>query len=231
MRHYQKKASETTLMDGLRQRMMQTRHLLRVAFGSVALAILLVLFTPQASAAHPADTITFTFTVTVQAGTAPSDVLFWLCPDAQPDGTGCEEMNAQPDGTFTYQFTGDTGTTYQHVIIEWSHGRLPTSQGPIPAPPAHIACDYHPFTVSDTGPRSITCNADVTPATVTPAPSTPTGSPTPAGAADPSRPTRSGDNSTLITGLQIITVVGFVLLVLLLAILIWQRMSARSPGH
>lgn len=223
MNKYRKKASETTLMEH--------RHILLVALGSVALVGLAAFsaLTAPTSAAHPAkagDTITLTFTVTVRAGTPPDDVLFWLCPDAKTDGTGCDEMNAQPDGTFTYQLSATTSTTYQHVTIEWSHGRLPTDNGPIPAPPAHITCDYHPFNITATGPRSFTCNADFTPATATPVPSVTT-SPDPAttpGTATPG----SGDNSTLITGLQIVTGVGLALLLLLLVILAWQRMGARN---
>lgn len=235
MNEYRKKASETTLMDGLRQRLarprlIEHRHILLVALGSVALVGLAAFsaLTAPTSAAHPAkagDTLTLTFTVTVRAGTPPGDVLFWLCPDAKTDGTGCNEMKAQPDGSFTYQLTATTGTTYQHVIIEWSHGRLPTNNGPIPAPPAHITCDYHPFKVTTTNPRSFTCNADFTPATATPVPSVTT---TPAAATTPGTGTPgSGDNSTLITGLQIVTGVGLALLLLLLVILAWQRMGAR----
>jgi hypothetical protein len=232
MKHYRKKASEATLMYGLRQRLMRPRHTLLITPGIVAFAVLLTLyaFPTQTSAAHaarPGDSVTLTFTVTVKAGTAPSDVLFWFCPDAKTDGTGCDQMTARPDGTFTYQFAATTGATYQHVIIEWSHGRLPTSNGPIPAPPVHIACDYHPFNVTADAPHSFTCNADFTPATVTPVPSAGTNTPTPAATTTPNGAAGSSDNSTLITGLQIIIGVGLVLFLLLLAILIWQRMGAR----
>lgn len=220
-------------MDGLRQRprLMEHRHLLLLALGSVALVGLAAFsaLTAPASAAHPAkpgDSVTLTFTVAVRAGTPPGDVLFWFCPDAKTDGTGCQEMSAQPNGTFTYQLTATTGATYQHIIIEWSHGQRSTSNGPIPAPPAHITCDYPRFSVTATGPRSFTCNADFTPATATPVPSVTT---TPTSAATPGTDTPgSGDNSTLITGLQIVTGVGLALLLLLLIILAWQRMGARS---
>jgi hypothetical protein len=228
-----KKASEATLMYGWRHRLMQPRPMFRAALSSVALAACLTLFalTPQASAAHPAragDSVTLTFTVKVQAGTPPSDVLFWFCADAQADGTGCEEMTAQADGTFTYQFATTTGTTYQRVTIEWSHGRLPTDKGPIPAPPVHLACDYqHPFNVSATD-RSYTCNTDFTVSTVTPVPSATTATPSPAASTGPASGS-GGDNSTLVTGLQIIIGVGLFLFVLLLIILIWQRVSAHRP--
>ncbi len=211
---------------------MQPRHLPRAALGSAALAVLVALFTltAQSSAAQPArtgETVTLTFTVIVRAGTPPDDLLFWFCPDAKNDGTGCEEMNPQPDGkTFTYQFTTTTGTTYQHITILWSRGRLPTSNGEIPAPPAHITCDYHPFTVSAANPRSFTCNADFTPNATTPVASVTT-APTPAATASPGN-AASGDTSTLVTGLQVIIGVGLVLFVILLAILIWQRTSARK---
>lgn len=215
-------------MYGLKQRLMQPRHLLRVALSSVALALLLALgaFSPQTSAAHqaqPNETIDIDFTVTVQAGTPPSDVLVWFCPDAKTDGTGCDEMNAQPDDTFTYQLATTTGATYQHITIEWSHGFLPTDQGEIPAPPVQILCDYPHFSATTSGPRSITCKADFTKADSTP---TPPIIATPTTAADPVATTGNGDNSTLVTGLQIIIGVGLFLFVLLLIILIWQRMSA-----
>jgi hypothetical protein len=218
-------------MYRLRQRLMQPQRLSLVALSSVAFAVLLALFalTAQIGAAQPAkpgDAITFAFTVTVKAGTPPSDVLFWFCPDAQNDGTGCDEMNAQPDGTFTYQFATTTGTTYQHITIEWSHGRLPSDKGPIPVPPAHITCDYHPFNVTSTNPRSFTCYADFTPSTVTPVPSVTPIVPPPAVATTPTSAT-GGDNATLVTGLQIVIGVGIFLFVLLLAILVWQRVSRR----
>ncbi len=219
-------------MYGLRQRLIQSRRLRLVALGSAALALLLALsaLITRSSAAHPArtgDTVTLTFTAKVQAGTPPGDVLFWVCPDAKADGTGCDEMNARPDGTFTYQLAAASGATYQHVTIEWSHGRLPTSNGPIPAPPAHIVCDYPHLTVSATNPRSFTCNVNFTPATVTPAAST-SGTPTPVATASPNGAAAAGgDTSTLVTGLQVIIGVGLVLFLLLLAILIWQRLSAR----
>ena len=217
-------------MYAVRERLIRRHRLLLVMVGVLASGLILALYalTAQGSAAHPAkagDAVTLSFTVTVQAGTPPSDVLFWVCPDAQQDGTGCDEMDTQPDGTFTFQLATTTGTTYQHIIIEWSHGRLPTSNGPIPAPPAHIACDYHPVTV--TGPNSFTCKADFTPATVTPTPVTPTASPASTSTGDPGSTPGSSDNSTLITGLQIVIGVGLVLFFVLLAILIWQKMTLR----
>lgn len=228
-----KKASEAILMYGLRHRLTQPRLMLRAALSSVALAAFLTLFllTPQTSAgargaAHPAragDNVTLTFTVVVQAGAPPSDVLFWFCPDAQTDGTGCDEMTAQTDGTFTYQFAATTGTTYPHISIEWSHGRLPTDKGPIPAPPVHLACDYH-INVTATDPRSYTCKADFTISAVTPTPSATASTPTSAVGTGPASGT-SGDNSTLITGLQIVIGVGLFLFIILLIILIWQRVS------
>jgi hypothetical protein len=204
--------------------------MLRAALCGVALAAFLTLFafTPQTSAAHPAragNSVTLTFTVMVKAGTPPADVLFWFCPDAQPDGTGCNEMTAQANGAFTYQFATTTGATYQHASIEWSHGRLPTDKGPIPAPPVHLTCDYH-INVTATDLRSYTCNADFTVSTVTPTPA-PTSTPTPAASTGPA--SGSGDNSTLVTGLQIIIGVGIFLFILLLIILIWQRVSVRRP--
>ncbi len=226
--NYRKKASNTTLMYGLKQRLMQPRYLLRVALSSVALAAFLALgaFSPQTSAAHqaqPNETITIDFTVKVQAGTPPTDVLFWFCPDAKTDGTGCDEMSTQPDGTFTYQLATTTGATYQHITIEWSHGRLPSDTGPIPVPPAHSACDYPHFVVTATDPRSYTCKANFTAADATP---TPPIIATPTTTTDPVATPGNGDNTTLVTGLQIIIGVGLFLFVLLLIILIWQRMSA-----
>lgn len=228
---YRKKASEATLMFGLRQRLMQPRNLFRAALACAALVAFLALwaFSLQTSAAHPKAphaTLTITFTVTIQAGTPPSDVLFWVCPDAQTDGTGCDQMNNQPDGTFTYQLTATAGTTYKHVIIEWSHGRLPGTQGSTPTPPAHIVCDYRNLAVKDGEPRSYTCKADFTALTVTPTPPDQSATATPTANADPPGAT-SGDNSTLVTGLQIIIGVGLFLLVILLIILIWQRLGTR----
>jgi hypothetical protein len=219
-------------MYGLRQRLMQPRHRFRAALGSAGLVLCLILFAliPQPGAAHAAEpgaAITLTFTVVVKAGSPPPpvDVLFWFCPDAQSDGTGCNEMTAQTNGTFTYQFATTTGTTYQHLTIEWSHGRLPTDKGPIPAPPAHITCDYPNYTVKASDPRSITCTADFTNVDVTPTIPVPTVTPTPPVIPNPSGGNGSGDTSTLVTGLQIIIIVGLLLFVLLLVILIWQRMS------
>jgi len=218
-------------MYGVIHRLARPRQLTRMATGVVALGVVLALYalTTQTTAAHPARpgaAVTLSFTVTVVAGTPPSDVLFWVCPDAKTDGTGCNQMNTQPDGTFTYQLSTTTGTTYHHLIIEWSHGRLPSSSGPLPTSPAHIVCDDGPYTV--TGPKSIACQADFTPVTPTPPPSpTPGASPTPAATNDPTGTPGGSDNSTLITGLQIIIGVGLVLFLLLLGILIWQRASAR----
>lgn len=226
--YYRKKASEATLMDGSRHRLPQPRPMLRATLSGVALAAFLTLFafTPQASAgARAGDSVTLTFTVIVKAGTPPGDVLFWFCPDAQPDGTGCNEMTAQANGSFIYQLATTTGTTYQHASIEWSHGRLPTDKGPIPAPPVHLTCDYH-LNVTASDPRSYTCNADFTVSTVTPTPSV-TSTPTPAASTGPA--SGSSDNSTLVTGLQIIIGVGLFLFILLLIILIWQRVSVRRP--
>lgn len=228
-----KKASEATLIDRVKQRVMQPRYLFLAALSSAALVVFLALWTlgPQTSAAHPAatrDTVNITFTVTVVAGTPPTDVLFWVCPDAQNDGTGCDQMNDQPDGTFVYQLATTTDTTYQHITIEWSHGRLPTDQGPIPAPPAHMVCDYHPVTFKASDPHSYTCKADFTALAVTPTIPVVTATTTPATspATDPTRPT-SDDNSTLVTGLQIVIGVGLFLFVILVIILIWQRMGTR----
>jgi hypothetical protein len=227
MEIFRKKASEATLMYGLRQRVMPPRHLLRVALSSVTFAALLAFgaLSPQTSAAQmarPNDTININFTVQVEAGTPPSDVLFWFCPDAKADGTGCDEMNTQTDGTFTYQLTTTTGTTYQHLTIEWSHGRLPSDAGPIPVPPAQIACDYHPFNVTADAPRSITCKTNFTAANTTPTPPVIASPTTPP---DPVSTPGNGDNSTLVTGLQIIIGVGLFLFIVLLIILVWQRMS------
>ncbi len=231
MKNQRKKASKTTSMYGVIHRLICLRQLARMATGVVALGVVVALYalTPQTTAAHPARTgatVTLSFTVTIVAGTPASDALFWVCPDAKTDGTGCNEMTTQPDGAFTYQLSATTGTTYHHLIIEWSHGRLPGSSGPLPAPPAQIVCDVGPYTV--TGSKSIPCQADLTPLTPTPPPSpTPGASPTPAATTDPIGTPGGSDNGTLITGLQIIIGVGLVLFFILLGILIWQRTSAR----
>jgi hypothetical protein len=215
-------------MHGLQQRLMQSRHLLLVAVSCVALLILLAFsaLTIQIGAARSAtkrDSVTLTFTVAITAGTPPSDVLFWVCPDAHADGTGCQKMSAGATrGTFTYRLATTTGTTYKHISIEWTKGQKAGGNGPIPAPPAYIACDYANFAVTASGPHSLTCNADFSAPTVTPVPSvtttaTPANTPTATGSA--------GDNSTLITGLQVIIGVGLVLFIILLIILIWQRAS------
>lgn len=218
-------------MYGVIHRLARPRQLTRMATGVVALGVVVALYalTTQTTAAHPArtdDTVTLSFTVTIVAGTPASDALFWVCPDAQTDGTGCDEMNAQPNGVFTYQLSATTGTTYHHLIIEWSHGSQPSSSGALPTPPARIVCDDSPYTV--TGSKSIACQADLTPVTPTPPPSpTPGASPTPAATTDPVGAPGSSDNGTLITGLQIIIGVGLVLFFILLGILIWQRTNAR----
>lgn len=216
-------------MYGLRQRLIHPRNLFRAVLTCAALVAFLALWALglQTSAAHPKATnatVTIAFTVTVQAGTPPEDVLFWVCPDAQNDGTGCDQMNDQPDGTFTYQLTTTTGTTYKHIIIEWSHGRLPGDQGSTPTPPAHIVCDYRNVGITDTDPHSYTCKADFTALDVTPTPPDTSGTATPTTNTDPPGPT-NGDNNTLVTGLQIIIGVGLFLLVILLVILVWQRMG------
>jgi hypothetical protein len=222
-------------MYGLRQRLMQPRTLFLAMLGIGALVIFLTLwaFSLQTGSAHPKATnatVTINFTVTVQAGTPPDDVLFWVCPDAQSDGTGCDQMNSQPDGTYVYELTTTTGTTYQHITVEWSHGRLPGDQGSTPTPPAHIVCDYRNIAVTDGDPRSYTCKADFTALAVTPTPPDISGTATPTTNTDPPGPT-NGDNSTLITGLQIIIGVGLFLFVVLLIILIWQRMGTRVSTH
>jgi hypothetical protein len=218
--------SETTQMYGLQQRMTQSRPLLLVAAGCVALVILVAFstLTAQTGAAHSAtknDAVTLTFTVAIAAGTPPSNVLFWVCPDAQADGTGCAKMSAAANGTFTYQLATTSGTTYKDLTIEWTQGQTAGGNGPIPAPPAHIACDYANFAVTDSGQHSFACNADFSAPTVTPVPSVIT---TPA--QTPGTSVGTDDNGTLITGLQVIIGVGLVLFILLLIILIWQRASA-----
>jgi hypothetical protein len=217
-------------MDGLRQRLMTPRRLWG-ALSLVACGLLAALYalSAQPSAAHPAatgDTVTITFTVTVKAGTPPPDVIFWLCPDAQADGTGCNEMMAQPDGSYTFQLTATTGTTYHHILIEWSTGFLPTDKGEIPEPPVQTPCSYSSFTVSM--PESITCQADFTMLATTPTFPAATVSPTAAASATGGSAPGGDDNGTLITGLYVVIGVGLVLFVILLMILIWQRVSARQ---
>ncbi len=223
-----KKVSKTTPMYGLHQRLMQSRRRLLAAVSCVALLILLAFaaLTTQTSAAHPAtngDSVTFTFTVTIAGGTPPSNIVFWVCPDAQANGAGCEEMTAQTDGTFTYQLTVSSGTTYQHLTIEWSQGQQQDASGPIPAAPTHTVCNYTDFQVTDSGPQSLTCPANFAAPTATPTVSA-TSTPTPADTTSPGG--SSDDTSTLVTGLQIIIGVGLVLFVVLLIILISQRVSA-----
>jgi hypothetical protein len=213
-------------MYGLQQRLKPSRPLLLVAAGCVALVILLAFsaLTAQTGAAHSAtrnDAVTLTFTVTITAGTPPSNVLFWVCPDAQADGSGCEKMSAAANGTFTYQLATTTGATYKDITIEWTQGQNPGGNGPVPAQPAHIACDYANFAVTASEPLSLTCQANFSAPTVTPAASVTTTPAQTPGAAD-----GNDDTSTLITGLQVIIGVGLVLFVILLIILIWQRVSA-----
>ena len=179
------------------------------------------------SAAHPAktgDNVTLTFTVIVQAGTAADDLAFWVCADAQPDGTGCNQMGGPAGGPFTFALATATGTTYHHLMIEWTHGHLIGSNGPLPAPPFHTACPYPTLTIS--GPQSFTCQVDLSVATVTQTPvlpgATPGGSP-----ANSDPPPVDKDTSTLVTGLQVVIGVGVVLLVILLIVLLWQRMSGN----
>ncbi|HLW02321.1 MAG TPA: hypothetical protein VKT82_26935 [Ktedonobacterales bacterium] len=215
------------MIDGLRQRVIQSRRLLFVAVSCVAFVILLAFsaLTIQTGAAHSAtrsDAVTLTFTVAIVGGTPPNNVVFWVCPDAQVDGTGCAKMSAGASGTYTYQLATTTGTTYQHLTIEWSRGQKTGGSGPIPVAPAYISCDYANFAVTDSGPHSFTCQANFSAPTVTPVPSVTT---TAAPADTPTPASSAGDNGTLITGLQIIIGVGLVLFILLLIILIWQRAS------
>jgi len=218
-------------MFGLQQRLTRPRHLLIVIVSCAALLVLLTFsaLTIQTSAAHSAtraDSVTLTFTVAIAGGTPPGDALFWVCPDAQSDGIGCNQMSAgATSGTYTYQLAATSGTTYQHITFEWSQGKTEGGSGPIPTPPAHVVCDYANFAVTDSGPHSLTCKADFSTPTVTPVPSvsagaTPADTPTSSGSA--------GDNGTLITGLQVIIGVGLVLFILLLIILVWQRASASK---
>ena len=216
-------------MEGLRRRLTAPRRLW-VLLGLATLGLLVALYALSAenSAAHSARTgasATLTFTVTIKAGAPPADVIFWVCPDAQTDGTGCNEMTAQPNGSFLYQLTTTTGTTYQQVIIEWSHGRLPSNNGPIPQPPAQVSCRYTALTI--TASNSINCQADFSALAVTPTIPTSTNTPAPAATGTPAPGIDNSDTSTLVTGLDVVIGVGLVLFVILLGILIWQRASAR----
>ena len=228
-----KKASEATTMHGSRHRLFHTPASHRLATGLAALGTVLVLslLIIRGSAAHPAqpgEAVTLNYTVTVTGGTAPTDIVLWFCADAQTDGTGCQQMKGQENGPFTYQLATTSGTTYHHVVIEWTDGRKPTSNGgdPLPQPPTHTVCSYTDFVVNTTEPSSINCSLDFTPSTVTPSPSsstTPQVTPTDAASTSPS----NDANTTLVTGLQVVIGVGLVLLVILVIILIFQRLGAR----
>jgi hypothetical protein len=214
----------------------------RVVRGMEAGAILLVLWLSWGTAhaaprTSPGDTVTLSFTATIQSGTVPGDVLFWLCADPQADGTGCFQMTTQSDGSYAYQLASATGTAYHKLEIAWTHGSqtgattTPTASpsataqpSALPVLPLHALCLYTQITV--TGPKSFTCLVDANLITATPTPEvgapTPTQLPT---TSDP--PPVDRDTATLITGLQIVIGVGLVLLVILVPILIWQRVSKR----
>ncbi len=218
------------------------RCLWRVAGGLFVAFWLLCGTASAAPSTLPGDAVTLTFTAVIQSGTIPGGILFWMCADPQPDGTGCFEMSSQPDGSFTYQLATATGTTYHHLEIAWTRGSQPTatataattrpaktptaqpSAPPLPAPPLHTICPYPELTVS--GPKSFTCLVDARLFTTTPTPGTvdPSATKLPT-TADP--PPVDRDTATLITGLQIVIGVGLVLLVILLSVLIWQRMAQR----
>ncbi len=228
-----KKASEAITMRGLKRRLLYAPTSLRLATGLAALGMLLALslLHVPGSAAHPGqpgEAVTLNFTVTVTGGTAPTDIVLWLCVDAQTDGTGCQQMDGQLNGPFTYQLATTSGTTYHHIVIEWTDGRIPAANGkdPLPPPPTHTVCSYTDFTVDTSQPTSFACSLDFTPSTVTPSPPTST---TPlVTATDPASTAPASDaNSTLVTGLQIVIGVGLVLLVILVIILIFQRLGAR----
>ena len=228
-----KKASEATTMHGLKRRLLYAPTSLKLAAGLAALGMLLalsLLHVPSSAAQQmqPGEAVTLTFTVTVTGGTAPTDIVLWLCPDAQTDGTGCLQMDGQLNGPFTYQLATTSGTTYHHLVIEWTDGRIPAANGKdvLPQPPAHTVCSYTDLTVNTTDPTSFACSLDFTPPSVTPSPITsitPAVTPT-----DPASTTPANDaGTTLVTGLQVVIGVGLVLLVLLLIILIFQRLGAR----
>lgn len=208
--------------------------------GGIFLALWLLGSTAQAAPpATSSDAVTLTFTATIQSGTVPSDVLFWLCADPQPDGTGCFEMSSQPDGSYLYQLATATGISYHQLEIAWTRGSKagvtatpsaspnPTAQPsapPLPVLPLHTLCPYSALTVS--GPKSFTCLVDATLFTTTPTP----GTAAPTATSVPGTPTQLAvdrDTATLITGLQVIIGVGLVLLLILLSILIWQRVTKR----
>ena len=220
-------------MHGLKHRLFHISTSRWLATGLTALGMLLVLSLlivrgSAAQQAQPGEAVTLNFTVNVTGGTAPTDIVLWFCADAQTDGTGCQQMNGQENGPFTYQLATTSGTTYHHIVIEWTDGRKPTSNGsdPLPQPPARTVCSYTDFTVNTTDPSSLTCSLDFTPSTVTPSPpisTTPSAAPT--DAASPPPTTDAG--TTLVTGLQIVIGVGLVLLVILLIILIFQRLGTR----
>ncbi len=219
-------------MPDLRQRLLRHRPARWMIPGVGALGVLLVLtlMLAQGSAAHPAqsgEVVTLTFQVSITAGTVPDDAVFWVCPDAQPDGTGCEQMNGEGNGPYTYQLSAATGTTYRHIVIEWTHGRQPGSNGkdPLPQPPVQRICSYSSLTVTKS--NSYTCLADFTILNATPSPPALTPSPAITPTANPTATAGNDTYSTLITGMQIVIGVGLVLLVILLIILFWQRMSLR----
>ena len=227
-----KKVSEATIMHGLRHRLFYTPTSRWLVPGLAALGVLLILslLIVRGSAAHPAqlgEAVTLNFTVTVTGGTAPTDIVLWFCADAQTNGAGCQQMNGQENGPFSYQFATTSGTTYHHIVIEWTDGRLPNSSGPLPQPPTHTVCSYTDFQVKTTEPSSINCKLDFSPSAVTPSPSTST-TPQITPTDGPSTSPSSDTNTTLVTGLQVVIGVGLVLLVILLIILIFQRLGARG---
>lgn len=212
------------------------------AAGGILLALWLLCGTANAAAPRlPGDAVTLTFTAVIQPGTVPSNILFWLCADPQADGTGCFLMSSQPDGSFTYQLATATGITYHHLQVAWTRGSQPTAKPtaaatrpaktptaqptapPLPALPLHTICSYAEITVS--GPKSFACKVDASLFTTTPTPGTVDPAPTSAPGNAP--PPVDRDTATLITGLQIVIGVGLVLLVILIPVLIWQRMSRR----
>jgi hypothetical protein len=240
-------------MYGVRPAVKQQPWLTRVVLGVgagglfLALWVLLIGTSPAnaAPSASPGDAVTLSFTASIKSGSIPGDVLFWLCADAQPDGTGCHPMTSQSSGIFTYQLAAATGTTFHRLEIDWTHGAQsvasaaapattptaatpsPTAQpstNPLPALPLHTICPYSGITV--TGPKSFTCMVDANLFTTTPTPGTLSPTPTDAPTNSTSPPVDK-DTGTLITGLQIVIAVGLVLLVILVIVLIWQRMAQR----
>jgi hypothetical protein len=226
--------SEASIMRCLRHRLLQPRASRCIAPGLTALGVLILSFiVARGSAAHPAQrnaAVTLNFTVTITAGNAPTDTVFWLCPDAKADGTGCDQMNGQGNGPYTYQFATTSDATYHHIIIEWTDGRQPSSNGkdPLPQAPTHTVCSYSNVVVGALGTDSFSCPVDFTASAVTPTPLvSPTVQVTPTNASGGTTPGSSDTNSTLVTGLQIVIGVGLVLLVILLIILVFQRLGAR----